>query len=123
MRLGGIWSCPEFAERDEPAYFEYGMNMWLSTYESPTPDHLAKVGPLTTMVFMADGPGEHCSVLPSDKSFSPVARHAGRVILAFLDGHVESFVGDEVGCGIGLVERPGVQWAVPDSPWPGPIRN
>jgi prepilin-type processing-associated H-X9-DG protein len=94
--------------------------MWLSTYESPTPDNMAKVGPLSTMVFMADAPGDHCSVLPSDKPFSPVARHAGLVNLAFLDGHVESYAGEDVGCGARLTELPGVEWMVPDSPWPGP---
>jgi prepilin-type N-terminal cleavage/methylation domain-containing protein/prepilin-type processing-associated H-X9-DG protein len=120
---GGIWRCPEFEEGDKPQYFAYGMNMWLSTYESPTPDNLAKVGPLSAMVFMADSPGDYCSVLPSDKAFSPVARHSGVVNLAFLDGRVESYSGDEVGCGIGLVKFQGVEWMVPDSPWPGPARN
>lgn len=122
-RLHGVWSCPDFVEREEPSYFEYGMNMWLSTYESPTPDNLAKIGPLSTMAFMADGPGEHCSVLPSDKNYSPQPRHAGHVNVAFVDGHVESFLGHEVGCGTGLVAQEAVRWAPPDSPWPDPNRN
>jgi prepilin-type N-terminal cleavage/methylation domain-containing protein/prepilin-type processing-associated H-X9-DG protein len=120
VRLGGVWSCPEFEVDDEPRYFEFAMNMWLSTYEAKLADKLQQVGPVSTMTFMADGPGAHCSVLPSDRSFSPVARHAGVVNLAFLDGHVRSYSAGEVGCGVGLVERDDVRWRVPDSPWPGP---
>lgn len=123
INLNGIWRCPDFVEPADLRPFAYGMNMWLSTYESPTPDNLAKVGPLSTMVFMADGPGEYSAVLPAAKPFSPTPRHSGMANLAFLDGHVESYTGDEIGCEVGLVERPDVQWIVPSSPWPGPNRN
>jgi prepilin-type processing-associated H-X9-DG protein/prepilin-type N-terminal cleavage/methylation domain-containing protein len=121
-RPHGIWLCPSF-EGGEGDYFPYGVNMWLSPWESKMPDNLAKLPSLSRMVFMTDGPGEHCSILPSSKSYSPVARHAGSVNLAFLDGHVESLSGEEAGCGIGLVERAGVEWIVPDSAWDGPASN
>ena len=118
--LGGVWTCPSLPPADRPQYFAYGMNMWLSTWHAPQPDSLAKVGPLATMVFMADGPGVHCSVLPSNQSYSPDPRHEGAVNLAFLDGHVAAFVGADIGCGVGVPDREDVRWIVPDSPWDGP---
>jgi prepilin-type N-terminal cleavage/methylation domain-containing protein/prepilin-type processing-associated H-X9-DG protein len=123
FRLSGVWMCPELERIDDPQYFAYGMNMWLSTWQAPNPDNLKSLPPLHTMVFMADGVGNHCSVLPSKQPYSPVARHAGLVNIAFLDGHVTSFVGGQVGCGAGLVERDDVRWPVPDSPWKGPAND
>ena len=79
------------------------------------------------MVFLAEGNGAHCSLLPSAPSashqfsyFSPVARHNDMINLAFLDGHIASYRSDYVGCGVGLPERPDIRWIVPDSPWMGP---
>ena len=115
----GVWVCPEFVG-ETPPRFLYGMNMWLSTWHSPTPDNLKKVGALSSMVFMADGPGEFCALLPSRESYSPVARHTGVVNVAFLDGHVAAIDGDEAGCGTGLQHRDDVRWKPPDSPWEGP---
>jgi prepilin-type processing-associated H-X9-DG protein len=40
--------------------------------------------------------------------------------VAFLDGHVSAFVGTELGCGVGLIDREDVRWKVPDSSWAGP---
>jgi prepilin-type processing-associated H-X9-DG protein/prepilin-type N-terminal cleavage/methylation domain-containing protein len=120
VRPGGVWMCPELPPADKPNYFAYGMNMWLSTWKAPQPDNLAKVGPLITMVFMADGIGSQCSVLPAAKAYSPDARHGGLVNLAFLDGHVTAIAGDEIGCGVGIVERDDIRWQVPDSVWTGP---
>jgi len=119
-RVDGVWRCPSLIDEDRPQYFSYGMNMGLSTWQSPRPDDIAKVGPLGTMVFMADGIGFHCSVLPSRKTYSPDPRHEGLVNLAFLDGHVAAKVGEEVGCGVGIVPSEAVRWIVPDSVWTGP---
>ncbi len=118
--VDGVWHCPTLAEADRPQYFSYGMNMWLSTWKSPQPDDIAKVGPLGTMVFMADRNGAQCSVLPSSKPYSPVPRHGGLVNLAFLDGHVAAKNGEEIGCGVGIVPSDAVRWIVPDSLWTGP---
>jgi prepilin-type N-terminal cleavage/methylation domain-containing protein/prepilin-type processing-associated H-X9-DG protein len=118
-----IWICPDAVPIVNPvpaAYFTYGMNMWLSTWNSPLPDHIERVGPTTTMVFMADGPGPYCSILPSKLPYSPVARHAGMINIAFLDGHVDCLPGDLVGCGIGDPQLPAVRWIVPGSIWTGP---
>jgi prepilin-type processing-associated H-X9-DG protein/prepilin-type N-terminal cleavage/methylation domain-containing protein len=115
-----VWMCPDMPESDKPVYFSYGMNMWLSPTIAKRPDDIAKVGPTSTMVFMSEGNGTQCSLLPSDKPYSPVARHNGSVNIAFLDGHVTAFTGEQVGCGVGDPHLPAICWVVPDSDWPGP---
>jgi prepilin-type N-terminal cleavage/methylation domain-containing protein/prepilin-type processing-associated H-X9-DG protein len=118
----GIWICPSASPAGPRSenYFAYGMNMRLSTWMTGTPDYLDSFRNPSTEVFMADGPGPYGSVLPSSKGYSPVARHNGCVNVSFLDGHVESFDGDYIGCDKGDPRRPDVQWLVPDSAWPGP---
>ena len=118
----GIWMCP--AARQTAAetkyYFAYGMNMLLSTWLGGVPDYLDTIRNPSTQVFMADGPGAYCSILPSSKPYSPVARHNGMVNISFLDGHVASFDGKYVGCGTGDPQRSDVRWVVPGSLWKGP---
>jgi prepilin-type N-terminal cleavage/methylation domain-containing protein/prepilin-type processing-associated H-X9-DG protein len=118
--VDGIWWCPELVPGDKPMYFAYGMNMWLGTWKGGQPDNIAKIGPLSTMVFMADGPGTYCSVLPASRPYSPDPRHNGLVNVAFLDGHVAAWDGTEVGCGVGLPDREDIRWKAPDSLWAGP---
>jgi len=88
-RTASIWICPEAVAIDElgpdeldPAaakkidsltFFAYGMNMALSTNYMGRPDHIDRVGPLQTMVFMADGLGPYCSVIPHKKDYTPIA--------------------------------------------------
>jgi prepilin-type N-terminal cleavage/methylation domain-containing protein/prepilin-type processing-associated H-X9-DG protein len=116
-----VWICPDAEPLDGPAFFAYGMNMALSTPFMKRPDHIDRVGPLQTMVFMADGLGPYCSVIPSKEDYSPIARHVGGTVnIAFLDGHVESYTGEEVGCTSGDPERPDIRWFPPNSTWPGP---
>lgn len=125
-----VWVCPEAQEINPSAYpsysvdpkncFSYAMNMALSVWDQPNPDALRKLGPTHTMVFMADSPGPWCSTLPSKNPYSPAARHLGTVNIAFMDGHVDSFTGDEIGCGTGDPKRPDIRWFVPDSPWMEP---
>jgi prepilin-type N-terminal cleavage/methylation domain-containing protein/prepilin-type processing-associated H-X9-DG protein len=122
-----IWICPEAQELDpslwtnRPTFFAYGMNMALSAPINNRPDNVEKVGPKQTMVFMADGLGPYCSVFPHKELYSPVARHVGKTVnIAFLDGRVESYSGDDVGCGIGDPERPDIRWFPSNTKWPGP---
>jgi prepilin-type processing-associated H-X9-DG protein/prepilin-type N-terminal cleavage/methylation domain-containing protein len=115
-----IWICPESQDIGQPIFFPYAMNMALSTWFMQHRDNMERVGPKQTMVFMADGLGPYCSTLPSTQPYSPAARHGVYVNIAFLDGHVAAFSGEEVGCGVGDPKRPDVRWYVPGSPWPGP---
>lgn len=125
-----IWMCPDAEPLPEPlppkpfdpkTFFAYGMNMALSAPINGRPDHIDRVGPLQTMVFMADGMGAYASVIPSKNDYSPIARHSGGTVnVAFLDGHVESYLGDDVGCRIGDPKRPDIVWYPPNSIWPGP---
>jgi prepilin-type N-terminal cleavage/methylation domain-containing protein/prepilin-type processing-associated H-X9-DG protein len=133
-----VWICPEALGFDEQTngelarstiaranpdvFFSYGMNMALSTpYMRRQPDHVDRVGPKQSMVFMADGYGPYCAVLPSVEDYTTAARHLGNTVnIAFLDGHVEAYAGDDVGCRIGDPQRPDVRWFPPNSAWPGP---
>ncbi len=135
-----IWICPELegSAASGGYLFGYAMNMALSVREAPNPDRIEKVGPSSTMVFMADGPIGYCSTVPfvstpsAPAPFNPVPRHNGRVNLSFLDGHVASFDGSHVGCNIAgdpvhpdACNQPDVRWYwyVPGpspAPWPGP---
>ena len=121
---GGVWVCPDAELLDyptQPTFFAYGMNMALSAPFNGRPDNIEKVGPLQTMVFMTDGLGPYCSVIPSKYDYTPIARHIGTTVnIAFLDGRVESYPGDEVGCRIGDPQRPDIRWFPPNSTWPGP---
>ncbi len=132
-----IWICPEAVSLDQlradelnPAmakqidrstFFAYGMNMALSTPFMGRPDSIDKVGSLQTIVFMADALGPYCSVIPHRNDYTPVARHIGETVnIVFLDGHVESFAGEDVGCRVGDPKRPDIVWYPLNSKWPGP---
>lgn len=119
---GGVWICPQAANLPNGSgyLFTYGMNMRLSTWMSPLPDRIDRVGNTSTMVFMADAPSRYCSVLPFTGPFSPIVRHRGKVNIAFLDGHVDTLPGEYVGCGVGDPDRQDVRWKVPGSAWAGP---
>src|SRR5262245_36564829 len=93
---GSIWMCPAALDAGQKYFFAYAMNMRMSTWLSPTPDKIGRIGSWSTVVFMTDGPGAFCSVLPAAAAYSPVARHRGRVNISFLDGHVALFTGQEV---------------------------
>ena len=116
-----VWMCPDAEPLDSNTFFAYGMNMALSTPFMGRPDHIDRLGELQTMVFMTDALGPHCSVFPSKEDYSPIARHVGGTVnIAFMDGRVESYTGDEVGCRIGDPQRPDLRWYPPNSTWPGP---
>ena len=122
LDTGGLWICPQATSLPNASgyLFTYGMNMRLSTWLTTLPDRIDHLGDLSTMVFMADAASGYCSVLPFGQPFSPIARHDGRVNIAFLDGHVTSYTAAYVGCNVGDPDRPDVRWKVPGSPWTGP---
>lgn len=117
-----VWSCPEAADDGQDNFWSYGMNMWLSVYNggaTDQPDKINAVGPQSTMALFADGPGPFCSVSPASAgyAYSPVARHAGRVNICFVDGHVDSFTAAYAGIGTGFIEHADLRWRVPNSQW------
>jgi len=116
-----LYMCPQALNAGDGFFFAYAMNMRLSTWNAAKPDRIDRVAPPAVQVFMADGPGNYCSALPSKEAYSPVARHLGRVKISFLDGHVNSFPEAYVGCRMGDPRHGDVQWIVPGSSWPGPI--
>lgn len=118
-----IWLCPQASDMAGPCYWSYGMNMGLSVEEASQnngmPDKITRVGNTSVMVFMADAPGNYCSVFPSRTpgGYNPVARHDRRVNLCFLDGHAAAFAATYIGVGSGLIEHLDVRWHPPDSTW------
>jgi prepilin-type processing-associated H-X9-DG protein len=135
-----IWICPELygTPNSSGNLFGYAMNMALSPRDATYPDRIEKIGPASTMVFMADGPAGFCSTVPfvsstaSPAPWNPVPRHAGKVNLSFLDGHVSAYASAYVGCNIAgntahpdACNQPDVRWYwyVPGpspAPWVGP---
>ena len=118
-----VWVCPDAQEIDPsafPAYslqpkifFPYAMNMALSVWGPATAQcaHQSRTNP-------HDGLHGRCAGavvfnVAFTKQYTPAARHQSMVNLAFLDGHVKSFTGDEIGSGTGDPKRPDVRWFVP----------
>lgn len=131
-----VWICPELEGLPNVFgnLFGYAMNMALSVRNAPQPDRIDKVGPASTLVFMADGPAGYCSTVPFESTpnapapFNPVPRHGGRVNIAFLDGHVSAYDGRYVGCNIAgnpvhpdACNQPDVRW-YSYAPGPSPAR-
>jgi prepilin-type processing-associated H-X9-DG protein len=120
-----VWICPELGGLPNAFgnLFGYAMNMALSVRIAPQPDRIDKVGPASTLVFMADGPAGYSSTVPfastsdAPAPFNPVPRHGGKVNIAFLDGHVSAYDGQYVGCNTAgdpvrpdACNRPDVRW-------------
>jgi prepilin-type processing-associated H-X9-DG protein len=126
-----IWVCPNaVGDAKGKNFFAYAMNMGLSIWSTATPDKANTLGPWSTMVFMTDAPGSFCATWPSGATpaeYAPVARHRGRMNIAFIDGHVaallpaEAFV-SAAAKGVGP-DTPIARWWVPRSPWTGPKSN
>ncbi len=137
---GSVWICPQL-NGNPNAYgnlFGYSMNMALSVRNAPLPDRITRVGPTSTMVFMADGRAGYSSTVPfastpnAPAPFNPVPRHRGQVNLAFLDGHVAAYPANYIGVNTlgdpihpDACNQPDVRWYwyVPGpspAPWPGP---
>jgi prepilin-type processing-associated H-X9-DG protein len=141
-RIGqnSVWICPELygSPNVYGNLFGYAMNMALSVRITPLPDRIDKIGSASTMVFMADGPAGYSSTVPfvstsaAPAPFNPVARHHGKLNIAFLDGHVSAYDGNYVGCNIAgdpvhpdACNQPDIRWywyvpGPPPSPWTGP---
>ena len=118
-----VWLCPAADDLAGTNYWSYAMNMGLSVWEANQnngqPDKITGVGPASAMVLLADAPGNYCSVFPSiiAGGYNPVARHDGRVNLAFLDTHVSAVPAAYIGIGTGLLEHEDCRWHPPGNTW------
>lgn len=93
------------------AYFlPYAMNMYLSPWIRPQQHKLSDIPGPEQLAFMADALGPYASTVPSQLGYSVQARHMGRANVVFLDGHVQSFAGGYLGCGVGEQQRPDIRW-------------
>jgi len=86
------------------------MNIYLSPTIRPVPHRFDEIPEPSTLAFLADGPCDYSSTVPSSKAYSVQARHAEQANVAFLDGNVQSFSGSYLGCGRGDPLRADVRW-------------
>lgn len=105
-----IFACPAAKRTAYTNFLSYAMNIYLSPTIRPTPHRLSEISAPSTLAFLADGPCDYSSTVPSSKPYSVQPRHDGRANIAFLDGHVESFAGSYLGCGVGDPARLDVRW-------------
>ena len=106
-----VFICPEASENPSGQYFmPYAMNMYLSPWIRPEPHNSEEIELPSCIVFMADAPGPYSATVPSVQPYSVQARHSGCANVLFLDGHVQSFSGEYLGCGTGDPHRDDVRW-------------
>jgi prepilin-type N-terminal cleavage/methylation domain-containing protein/prepilin-type processing-associated H-X9-DG protein len=96
-----VFSCPRAQRGTHSNFLSYAMNMYLSPWIRPEPHRYGEIPRPSSLAFMADGPCAYASTVPSANGYSVQARHTGRANIALLDGHVESFEGKRIGCGVG----------------------
>lgn len=102
--------CPAATLTSHSNFLAYAMNIYLSPTIRPTAHRMSEINDPATLAFLADGPGDYSSTAPSSKPYSVKARHASNANIAFLDGHIQSFTGNYLGCGVGDPMRSDVRW-------------
>jgi prepilin-type processing-associated H-X9-DG protein/prepilin-type N-terminal cleavage/methylation domain-containing protein len=107
-----VFICPGVKPTAQAARYSlgYGMNMNLSPWNFPSATLLSQISSPTTVVFMAESPGDYSSIYPSASGYSLIAPHGGMGNILFLDGHVEAYTADYLGCKKGDPGRHDVSW-------------
>jgi len=105
-----IFVCPKAKPTGATHFLSYAMNIYVSPWIRPSPHRLGEIPRPDAVAFLADGPGGYSSTVPSVMPYSVPARHGDRANVAFLDGHVQTFAGVYLGCGVGDPQRPDVRW-------------
>jgi prepilin-type processing-associated H-X9-DG protein len=108
-----VFVCPTAVNTGKyPHFLCYGMNMNLSYTQRSRPHRLVELPNLSQLAFMADGPSGWSSTIPSSQPYSVQARHQGKANVVFADGHVQTFKGEYLACGVGGPERerPDIRW-------------
>ena len=109
-----IFICPSADDTGGKYFLPYAMNQFLSPWHITDPHQIMSLPEPAKVVFLGDGPGPYASIMPIAKPYCVEPRHDGRANLLFLDGHVESFTGEYLGCGVGDPMRDDVVWQVGD---------
>jgi len=91
-------------------FLSYAMNMYLSPWIRPAQHKLSDIPKPEQLAFMGDALGPYASTVPSRLGYSVLARHSGRANVVFVDGRVQSFASDYLGCGVGEPQRPDIRW-------------
>ncbi len=115
-----IFLCPSAKiPKDCLHFISYGMNMYLSRWDQQDASRIAQLPRLSSLALLADSPGGYASTVPSRSEFSVMPRHAGGANVVFVDGHVQHFSGDYLGCGSGDISQPDVRWKteIPGDTW------
>ncbi|NQT18598.1 MAG: prepilin-type N-terminal cleavage/methylation domain-containing protein [Planctomycetes bacterium] len=105
-----LFICPSANDSEGAFFMPYAMNMYLSPWIRPDPHNIMEIPDPAKVVFMADAPGPFSATAPSAKAFSVEPRHRGHANVVFLDGHVKSFSGEYLGCGVCDRKRDDVCW-------------
>jgi prepilin-type processing-associated H-X9-DG protein/prepilin-type N-terminal cleavage/methylation domain-containing protein len=105
-----VFICPSATDPGATYFLPYGMNMYLSPWIRPQEHRITQIPNPEQLAFMADAPGPYASTIPSTLPFSVLARHSGRANVCFVDGHVVSYDGTYIGCGIGEPTLSDIRW-------------
>jgi type II secretory pathway pseudopilin PulG len=108
-----VFVCPVATDPGSNHFLPYAMNMNLCPWGNSGASEATKFGDVvrpSQVVALADAPGPYSATYPSQNAYSPIPRHNKRLNLLFLTGHVQSFAGDYVGCGVGDAGRDAVRW-------------
>ncbi len=105
-----VFVCPSATDPGGAYFLPYGMNMYLSPWIRPQAHRMLDLPSPEQLAFLADAPGQYSSTIPSTLPFSVIARHDGRANVCFVDGHVASFDGKYMGCGLGEPTLPDIRW-------------
>ena len=105
-----LFACPEATPAPQRHFLAYAMNMYLSPWNLSEPHLMSEIPTPSMVAFLGDGGIGYCSAFPAVAEYSPQARHGQTANLVFVDGHAESFKGDEIGCKTGINKRADVIW-------------
>jgi type II secretory pathway pseudopilin PulG len=105
-----VFVCPEARPTTNQYFLSYGMNFYLSPTLRPAPHQLSEIPDPGSLAFMADGGCAYSATVPSSQPYSVQARHGHVASVSFLDGRVQGYTAEFLGCGKGAIEHSEVRW-------------
>jgi hypothetical protein len=107
------FACPVAIDPGSNHFLPYAMNMnlcpWGNSGLSQPTKYTDVLQPIH-VVALTDGPGPYSATFPSKNPYTPRPRHSNRLVILFLNGNVQSFAGNYVGCAMGDLFRNDVRW-------------